>query len=207
MNKNVDTFFTDGCGRCERYQTPQCSVVLWQPALLELRRIIRSCGLQEVSKWGHPVYTVQQANVVMLAAFKDNCTLSFFKGALLQDADGILTKPGDNTHGARILRVTNANDVLRLEDTIRAYVFEAMEIEKAGLKVDYEAKKAMDYPEELEAKFDAFPAFREAFEGLTPGRQRGYLIFFTGAKQSATRTSRIEKHMERILQGKGMQDP
>lgn len=206
MITSVDTYFTSGCGRCPRFDTPDCKVHKWQRELEKLRAIVLDCGLTEEAKWGLPVYSFQKSNVVMIAAFNDHCVLSFFKGALLQDEHGILTFPGENSQSGKVIRFTEAGTIQQLEDTLKAYIFEAVEVEKAGLKVNFKKITELEITDELRAKFDEVPAFQAAFEALTPGRQRGYILYFSAAKQSATRTSRVEKYMQQIFEGKGLHD-
>jgi uncharacterized protein YdeI (YjbR/CyaY-like superfamily) len=204
MTTNAETYFSEGCGRCALGGTPDCKVHTWQRALQALRQIVLACELREECKWGMPCYTFQGKNVLMLAAFKDNCTISFFKGALLHDEYGLLENAGENSHVAKLIRFTAPEQVWNHEEALKNYIYQAIEVEKAGLKVP--KSSAPDIPEELQQKFEAIPGFQEAFEALTPGRQRGYLLHFTGAKQAATRTARIEKWMPLIFAGKGMMD-
>jgi len=205
MVTSVNAYFTDGCGRCSLYQTPQCRVHKWEPELHALRTIINSTGLNEELKWGHPCYTYQQKNIILLGAFKEYCVISFLKGALLQDAKKILQKPGESSQSGKVIRFTNVKEIQKLEPVIKAYIFEAIEVEKAGLKVDFK-KNPEPVPEELQKKLDEIPVFKAAFNALTPGRQRGYILFFSQAKQSKTREARIEKYMPQILNGKGLND-
>jgi uncharacterized protein YdeI (YjbR/CyaY-like superfamily) len=179
----------------------------WQDVLEQLRRIVLEGGLTEEEKWGSPCFTADGGNVVILAPMKDSCGLSFFKGALLEDPEGILVKAGANTRSGRLIRFEDVDQVRALEPVLKAYVREAADLERAGAKVDF-AKDRDDVPvpEELTAAFADDPAFAAAFEGLTPGRRRGWMIHFSGAKQSATRASRIAKAKPRILAGKGMHD-
>ena len=204
MTKDADTYFSEGCGRCSLGGTPECKVHAWERELITLRRIALDCGLDEECKWGVPCYTFQGKNIALLSAFKDNCTLSFFKGSLLHDERGVLEFAGENSHVAKLLRFTTLEGILEMEALIKTYLFEAVEVEKAGVKI--QKGPAMEIPEELQRKFNEAPAFREAFEALTPGRQRGYLLHFSAPKQPATRTARIEKCMPLIFEGKGMQD-
>ena len=176
----------------------------WQPVLAELRRILLATGLTEDFKWRNPVYTSDDRNVAILGAFKASCVLSFIKGALMKDPKGILTKPGENTQAARIVRFTDAAQVRKLEPTLKAYVAEAIKIEQSGQKVEF--KKEHPIPEELQQKFKELPALKTAFTSLTPGRQRGYLMFVSSAKQSQTREARVDKCIPRILAGKGLDD-
>ncbi len=202
MNLPADVFFTEGCGRCPLGGTPDCKVHRWTEELEQLRRIVLTCGLTEELKWGVPCYTWQKANILVLAALKEYSTISFFKGALLQDAEGILSKPGENTQAARLFRVTDVKEVMEKEDVLKAYIFEAIEVEEAGLKVDFKAKSELVYAEELRAILDIDPEYREAFDALTPGRHRGYHLYFSAPKQAKTRTSRVEK-CRRKSGGKG----
>ena len=179
----------------------------WHAELEQLRRIVLECGLTEEVKWGSPCFTVDGGNVVILAPMKDSCALSFFKGALRKDPDGVLERPGDNSRSGRLIRFTEVDGILAMEDTLKAYVTEAADLERAGAKVDFaKDRDHVPVPDELRAAFDDDPALAAAFEGLTPGRRRGWLIHFSGAKQAATRTSRIAKAAPRILAGKGMHD-
>ncbi len=178
----------------------------WGKELEKLRAIVLAAGLTEDLKWGQPCYTHDDRNVVILGEFKDYCALSFFKGALLKDPENVLDKPGENTRAGRLIRFTSAAEVDKLEPVIEAYLEEAIEIEKAGLKVDFEEGREVPLPDELKAKLDGDASFKKAWNALTPGRQRGYLLFFTGAKQSKTRDARIEKYRQAIFEGKGMHD-
>lgn len=206
MNTDVNNYFVEGCGRCDKYATPECKIHTWPNELRELRRIIKSCELTEESKWGMPTYTDRGKNILILSAFKNFASVNFFKGALIKDEAGILEKQGENQQEARILKFTDVKRILELEEDIRAYIFEAIEIERAGLKLDPALKKTPDYPQELLDKMEVDSSFKAAFEALTPGRQKGYLFHFNGAKQSATRASRIEKCVPKIMEGKGWND-
>jgi uncharacterized protein YdeI (YjbR/CyaY-like superfamily) len=206
MQKSAEEYFIEGCGRCSLGGTPECRVNKWANELALLRQIILSCGLEEECKWGHPTYTYKKANVLILGAFKDNCTISFLKGLLIQDEAGLLQKPGENSQSGRVMRFTNVNQILPIESEIRAYIFEAIEIEKAGLKVETKPATEITLPEELSAQFKLDPKFEAAFRSLTPGRQKGYIYFIADAKQSKTRESRIEKYRAHIMAGKGMMD-
>ena len=191
-NPKVDFFFTKASK--------------WQEEFRRLRTIILSCGLTEELKWGKPCYTFQQSNVVLIHGFKEYCALLLMKGALLKDAKRILIQQTENVQPARQIRFTNVQEIVKMERILKAYVKEAIEIEKAGLEVNYKKTSAFKVPEELQNKLDAIPALRTAFDALTPGRQRGYLLYFSGAKQSKTRESRVEKCMPQILKGKGLDD-
>lgn len=190
-----------------RYQAFLRAAEPWTDELAQLRRIVLECGLTEEVKWGAPCFTADGGNVVILGALNDHCCLSFFKGVLLDDPEGILRAPGENSRSARLIPFTEVGQILAQEATLKAYVDEAAELERAGAKVDF-AKDRDDIPlpGELTAALDGDPALRAAWEGLTPGRRRGWLVHISGAKQSATRESRIEKAAPRILAGKGMHD-
>mgnify|MGYP003672574369 CR=1 FL=1 len=178
----------------------------WQAELEQLRKILLTCGLTEEWKWRAPCYTFQGKNVMMLGALKESCVLSFFKGALLRDNKQILSRPGENTQAARIIRFTNMEGVLAMAATLRFYIFEAVEIEKAGLVVVKEEPQQQLLPEELVEILEENHAFKQAFEALTPGRQRAYNMFFSAPKQSKSRIARVEKYFQRILDGKGLND-
>jgi uncharacterized protein YdeI (YjbR/CyaY-like superfamily) len=206
MNPQVDTILAEGCGRCKLVGTPQCRIIIRNSEMKELRGIALESGLEEEVKWGFPAYTFKKKNIFMLGSFKEYSSIMFFKGALLSDTDNILVQPTENSNTGRQLRFTNTKEILKLKRNILSYIFEAIEIEKSGAKI--EAKKTSDYtmPEELNTKFKELPELKTAFEKLTPGRQRGYLLHFSQAKQSATRLSRIEKNMEAIFNGKGLNE-
>jgi len=178
----------------------------WQDELALLRAIILECGLNEELKWGVPCYSFQKKNIVIIGELKDCCVLSFFKGALLLDANHILNKPGENTQSARTIKFQNVGEIRKIKSILKAYIYEAMEVEKAGLNVRF--KKITEYPvpEELQNKLNKNAALKTAFHALTPGRQRAYILYFSAAKQSKTRESRIEKCVKQILNGKGLHD-
>ena len=178
----------------------------WQEELEELRRIILDGPLTEELKWGKPFYTFQGGNVVVLWGFKDHCALGFCKGALLKDANGVLSKIGENTQAALKIRFTGVREIVEMETVLKAYLHEAIEVEKAGLEVVYKETADFTVPEELKIKLDENPSFKTAFDALTPGRQRGYLLYFSAPKQSKTRDARIEKCLPQIFDGKGLQD-
>jgi uncharacterized protein YdeI (YjbR/CyaY-like superfamily) len=175
----------------------------WQEEMKKLRRISLDCGLTEELKWGKPCYTFQNSNVVLIQGFKEFCALLFCKGALLKDRHGILRKFG--WEAARRIPFTDVREILEMGPILRAYICEAIEAEKAGLKVNYK-KKPEPIPEELQNKLDEIPALKTAFDALTPGRQRAYILYFSAAKQSKTRESRVEKCMRQILNGRGLND-
>jgi uncharacterized protein YdeI (YjbR/CyaY-like superfamily) len=178
----------------------------WRDELRKLRQIILGCGLTEELKWGKPCYTFQNSNIVLLIGFKNTCSLLFTKGALLHDTHGILIKPGENTQAARQIRFTNLQDIVKMETVLKGIISEAIEVEKAGLEVKFRKNIKLKFPEELKKKLDEMPALKTAFGRLTPGRQRLYNIYFSAAKQSVTRQSRIEKSINKILEGKGLND-
>ena len=178
----------------------------WQEESKKLRRIVLDCGLTEESKWGKPCYTFQGSNVVIIQGFKEYCALLFCKGALLKDANRILIQQTENVQAARQLRFTNAREIAEMEPLLKAYIHEAVEVEKAGLEVSYKKISEFAVPAELQTKLDATPALKKAFAALTPGRQRGYLLYFAAPKQSKTREARIEKYTSQILKGQGLDD-
>lgn len=206
MNPKIDHYLSDGCGRCSLYSTPECKVHTWQEELKYLRRIVLDCGLDEELKWSMPCYTHQKKNIVMLFAFKNNCAISFFKGALLKDEHGILEKPGENSQVSRVVKFTHIDQINKLEEVLKTYIYEAIEVEKAGLKVKTKSVSEYEMPAEFQERLDSDADLKEAFESLTPGRQKGYLLYFAGAKQSKTRASRVEKYVPKILKGLGFHD-
>lgn len=191
MNPEVDFYF---------------SKAPWQKELEQLRMIVLNCGLSEELKWGCPCYSFQKANIVLLHVFKEYCALLFFKGALLNDADGILIQQTKNVQAARQVRFTNVREIIQLKAVLKAYIYEAVEVEKAGLKVNLKKPSEFDMAEEFQSKLDTIPGLKKAFTALTPGRQRAYLLHFAAPKQSKTREARVEKCMPQILKGKGLND-
>src|ERR1700737_892290 len=177
----------------------------WQEELEKLRLIILDCQLTEELRWGKPCYTFQKSNIVLIIGFKEYCALLFCKGVLLNDANGILIKPGENTQAARQIRFTNVREIVEMEPILKAYIYEAIEAEKAGLKVNFK-KNPETISEKIQNKLDEIPSLKTAFDALTPGRQRAYILYFSAPKQSKTRESRIEKCMQQILNGKGLND-
>ena len=192
MNPKVDFFFDKD--------------TKWQKEYEKLRKIALDCGLDEELKWGCPCYTFQRTNIVLIHGFKEYCAYLFFKGALLNDPDGILIQQTKNVQSARQIRFTNVRDITKSERVLKAYIYEAIEVEKAGLKVNY--KKTVDFkiPDEFQVKLNKLPALKKAFNNLTPGRQRAYIFYFSQAKQSKTREERVKKYMKQILSGKGLED-
>jgi uncharacterized protein YdeI (YjbR/CyaY-like superfamily) len=177
----------------------------WREETVKLRKMILGCGLTEELKWGKPCYTLQDSNILIIQGFKEYCALMFCKGSLLNDPKGILIRPGEYTQAARQIRFTNVREIVEMEPILKAYIHRAIEAEKSGLKVEYK-KNPEPVPEELQNRLDKIPAFKTAFESLTPGRQRAYILYFSAAKQSKTRESRIDKCRRRILDGKGLND-
>src|SRR3954469_10548292 len=192
MNPKVDFFFS--------------KATQWQEEFEQLRTIVLDCGLTEELRWGKPCYTFQEKNIVLIHGFKEYCALLFMKGALLKDPKGILIQQTENVQAARQIRFTDEREIAKLKATIKAYVNEAIEAEKAGLKVNFKKTSEFKMPEEFEKQLKESRALKTAFDGLTPGRQRGYLLYFSAAKQSKTREARIEKCREQILKGKGLDD-
>ncbi|MFS8604468.1 MULTISPECIES: YdeI/OmpD-associated family protein [Priestia] len=192
MNPKVDEFLSKAKKWKEEYET--------------LRKIVLDCELTEDFKWMNPCYTFGKKNVVLIHGFKEYCALLFPKGALLQDSHGILIQQTENVQGARQIRFTNVQEIAEKEAVLKAYIYEAIEVEKAGLKVKAKKPEELIIPEELQHKFDEIPALKDAFTTLTPGRQRAYILYFSAAKQSKTRESRVEKCIPNILNGKGLND-
>ncbi|HET6996667.1 MAG TPA: YdeI family protein [Chitinophagaceae bacterium] len=192
MNPKVDFFF-------DKAKT-------WQKEYEKLRTLILDCGLTEELKWGCPCYTFEDRNIVLIHGFKEYCALLFFKGALLADPDGILIQQTQNVQSARQVRFTDFKQIVKMERTLKAYVYEAIEVEKAGLTVKYKKTSEFKIPEEFQNKLNKSSALKTAFDGLTPGRQRAYIFYFSQPKLSKTRTSRVEKYVKQILSGKGLDD-
>ena len=178
----------------------------WKDEFEKLRTIILGSELTEELKWGTPCYTFQNRNVVLMHGFKEYCALLFFKGALLKDPDGILIRQTQNVQSARQIRFTSVREIVKLKTTLKAYLKEAVEVEKAGLKVNFKDTSEFTVPQEFQKKLDKSAALKKAFRALTPGRQRAYLLYFSTPKQSKTRESRIEKSTPQILAGKGLDD-
>ena len=178
----------------------------WRLEMEIIRSFLLECGLNEGLKWGVPCYMNQKTNLVLLGTFKEFLSLSFFKGALLQDAEKVLHKPGENSQSGRMFKFTHTSEIIQQEKTIKAYIFEAIEIEKSGLKVTFNKSIDLIFPDELLAKFEQDDTFKTSFFALKPGRQRGYNLFFSSSKQAKTREARIEKYRDRILNGLGIND-
>ncbi|MFH5779200.1 YdeI/OmpD-associated family protein [Heyndrickxia oleronia] len=178
----------------------------WKEEYVKLREIVLDCGLTEEYKWMHPCYTYETKNIVLIHGFKEYCALLFHKGALLQDTNGILIQQTENVQAARQIRFTNVQEIIELETILKSYINEAIQVEKAGLEVNFKKNTEMKIPEELQNKFNEIPELKTAFEALTLGRQRAYTLYFSSPKQSKTRESRIEKYQQHILNGKGLND-
>jgi len=206
LNPEVDAYFAQGCGRCSLFATPQCRVHLWQEEMQTLRDLLLDAGLTEERKWGNPCYTLNGKNILMLGAFKEYCSLGFFKGSLLKDPKKLLVAAGANSQASRQLRYTDVKAILHDQKHIAALIKEAIQTEQEGKKVAFKAVNEFPIPQELKEKFAEDPTFEKAFHALTPGRQRGYLLHFAEPKQAATRNSRIEKYTEQILKGIGLHD-
>lgn len=204
--QSVDLYLEDGCGRCSLAATPQCKVHKWTNELKLLREIVLESGLEEQVKWGMPCYTLKNKNILMIAAFKDYCSINFFKGSLLQDSEQLLVNAGENSQQAKLFKVQNINQITDNRTHLRNYIFEAIEIEKAGLKTTAKKVSDFEFPIEFLEKLNADSNLKKAFESLTPGRQKSFLIHFNQAKQSKTKISRIEKAIPSILKGKGFNE-
>jgi len=178
----------------------------WQKEYEQLRTIVLDTGLTEEFKWGCPCYAFEKKNIVLIHGFKEYCAFLFFKGALLKDSKGILIQQTENVQSARQIRFTNVKEIVKMKSILRAYIYEAVEVEEAGLKVDFKKTADFTIPEEFQNKLDKKPALKKAFNALTPGRQRAYIFYFASAKQTKTREARVEKYVKQILDGKGLDD-
>ena len=178
----------------------------WQDETQKLRMIILDCQLTEELKWGKPCYSFRNSKIAIIQGFKDYCALGFFKGSLLNDTSGILIKPGENSQAMRQVRFTNIREIIAIEPILKTYIYEAIEVEKAGLKINLKKTDDFMIPDEFQNKLDEIPSLNTAFSALTPGRQRAYIIYFTAPRQSKTRESRVEKYIPQILKGKGLND-
>jgi uncharacterized protein YdeI (YjbR/CyaY-like superfamily) len=192
MNPKVDFYFS--------------KAQKWHKELEKLRTIIIDCHLTEELKWGVPCYSFQESNIVLIHVFKEYCALLFIKGALLHDTNGILIQQTKNVQAGRQIRFTNIREIVEMEIILKAYINEAIEVEKAGLKVNFKKTTEFNIPEEFQNKLNEIPALKTAFDALTPGRQRAYILYFSEPKQSKTRESRVEKCIQQILNGKGLND-
>jgi uncharacterized protein YdeI (YjbR/CyaY-like superfamily) len=203
--QNVDQYLLDGCMRCQYGGTPRCKVHHWKEELMMLRHIVLECGLEEEIKWGVPCYTLDDKNVVVVSAFKDYASISFFKGVLLKDEEKLLAAHGEHSQSARLIKFTKPEQITQQEDLLKKYILEAVALEQSGAKVEFK-KQLEPMPEELEEALANDAALNNAFFKLTPGRQRGYIIYFSQPKQSQTRLSRIEKCRQMIMDGVGLND-
>jgi uncharacterized protein YdeI (YjbR/CyaY-like superfamily) len=192
MNPKVDWFFD--------------KATKWQKEYEKLRKIILDCGLSEELKWGCPCYTFENKNIILIHGFKEYCAVLFFKGALLNDTDGILIQQTENVQVTRQVRFTNVREIVKMERILKAYIYEAIEVERVGLKVKLKKTSDFKIPEEFQSKLDKMPGLKTAFDKLTPGRQRSYIFHFSQPKQSKTRAARVEKYLKQILNGKGLDD-
>jgi uncharacterized protein YdeI (YjbR/CyaY-like superfamily) len=192
MNSNVDFYFSNA--------------KTWKEELKQLRTIVLDCDLTEELKWGVPCYSFEKSNIVLIHVFKEYCALLFFKGALLKDPKSILVQQTENVQAARQIRFTNVREIVKMKPILKAYIYEAIEVEAAGLKVPLKKTSEFPMPEEFQNKLNKTPALKTAFNALTPGRQRGYLLYFSAPKQSKTREARVEKCVKEILKGRGLND-
>jgi uncharacterized protein YdeI (YjbR/CyaY-like superfamily) len=192
MNSNVDFYFSNA--------------KTWKEELKQLRTIVLDCDLTEELKWGVPCYSFEKSNIVLIHVFKEYCALLFFKGALLKDPKRILVQQTENVQAARQIRFTNVREIVKMKPILKAYIYEAIEVEAAGLKVPLKKTSEFPMPEEFQNKLNKTPALKTAFNALTPGRQRGYLLYFSAPKQSKTREARVEKCVKEILKGRGLND-
>jgi uncharacterized protein YdeI (YjbR/CyaY-like superfamily) len=202
----IEEYLTSGCGRCARFDTPSCKVHRWRAEIDALRAICLASGLTEEIKWSHPCYTHGGKNVAIIGAFNDFCTLAFFKGALLQDPAGLLEFQGENGGGSKTMKVTDIAQIHAAAPSLAAYLQEAILLETAGAKAPVRPVETFAVPEELTQKFADDPDYERAFQALTPGRRKAYLLLFGQAKQSATRAARIEKYAAHVMAGKGPHD-
>lgn len=202
----VDEFIESGCGRCDKAGTPECKVMPFKEVLEALRKMLRATELEEAAKWGVPCYMYQGRNVVLISALKDHCCISFFDGTLLADPTGLLQQPSNNVQHDRIVKLRSMLEFTQQKPVIEDLIQQALQLAKDGKKVAYDKSVMPDWPDELIETFELDPEYQEAFEALTPGRQKGYLLHFNQAKQAKTRVSRIAKVRDKVMAGKGMQD-
>lgn len=201
--KPADVFFTDGCGRCSLMGTPSCKVQKWKKELAALRKIIQSTDLKEERKWGMPTYTLEKANVLMITAFKEYCSISFFKGILLEDSKGILSSPGEQSQSTRLIKFRSVAEIIEAEIDIKVFIKEAIQNEKAGRKVEFSKSKVLVLSPEFTIRMDKDSSLKNAFNALTPGRQRSHHLYISSAKQAKTRADRVERCIPVIMKGKG----
>ena len=205
MNPNVDLYLSDGCGRCPYYKSLQCKVKKWRPVLIRLRHLVLDTSLDEEFKWSQPCYTFEGRNVLMVSAFKDYAFVAFFKGVLLTDSKNMLVAPGQYSQSSRHIRFTSVQEVDLNEKVLKDYIHNAIEIEKKGFVIP-KRENSEPIPIELMEAFSSDPSFEFAFKALSPGRQRGYIIYFSQPKHSSTRIRRIKKYTPTIMKGEGMHD-
>lgn len=204
-NTSVDSYLRDGCGRCEHYQTPSCKVLLWTKPLEALRAMVLAAGLEEHMKWGSPTYTLGGKNVVMIVSFREHCALQFWKGAAMTGDEGRLEAPGPNSHEIRLLKFKSAAEVKAQKKLIERLLAQAIELERAGVKVGKE-RPPEPVPDELERRLKAEPKLKKAWEALTPGRRRSHVLHVSGAKQAETRERRVDRCADDILAGRGFNE-
>lgn len=205
INPKVDLYIADGCGRCEYYATDKCKVRDWQDELQHLRQILLESALTEEVKWGVPVYTYKGKNVIIIGALRECVTIGFLKGVLIKDPQKLLEKQGKNVQSARILRFRSVKAIMDMSETIKGFIEEAISIEESGVKVEFK-KNPEPVPAELEHRFEELPALADAFYALTPGKQRGYIIFISQPKSTEARHNRIDKCLDKIMNGEGLHD-
>jgi uncharacterized protein YdeI (YjbR/CyaY-like superfamily) len=205
MISSVDKYILDGCGRCDYFETDKCKVRSWQKEIKLLREIVLETELNEEIKWGVPCYTFNKKNIIIVSAFKEYCSIAFFKGALMKDPQKLLVKPGASSQSSMLIKFYNSEDITKIKEIIQEYIFEAIQIEISGKKIET-IKNPEPIPDELLTYFDKNPNLKKAFFALTPGRQRGYIIYFSQPKQSKSRESRILKSIDKILNGEGLND-
>lgn len=204
--ETVEAFMATGCGRCDKAGTPDCKVHTWHDVVLKLRLLLQNFELEESAKWGSPCYSLSNKNLIMIAVFNNYCAISFFDGSLLTDPDGVLEKQGENVRHGRLVKFKSLAEFNQRQQAVSELIKQAISNAKAGKQVIYDPNELPDYCAELIETFELDPEYHEAFEALTPGRQRGYLLHFNQAKQSKTRDNRIAKARDKVLLGKGMQD-
>jgi uncharacterized protein YdeI (YjbR/CyaY-like superfamily) len=205
INPQVDQYLIDGCMRCKFGGTPSCKVNRWRIALEALRQIVLDCGLSEFLKWGVPCYVFENKNIVMVSAFREYACLTFLKGSLLKDDHQFLIRHGENSQAFRIMKFTDVEQIMEKEPMIIDFIEQAINIERSGIKI-VSSKIPVSVPDELLQKFDEYPELKRAFYALTPGRQRGYLLYFSQPVQPATRSKRIAKYQRQIMRGQGLND-
>lgn len=206
MTRSIEQYYAEGCGRCKLSLTPQCKAKVWIEGIDELRNILHEFELEESIKWGSPCYSLNGKNICILGAFKDNFTLSFLKGVLINDIHQVLSSPGENSNSFKLIRFKDIKEVSPMKEAIQYCIQQAIEIEKAGKKVSPVPLSKIEFPEELNHKFEEIPGLENAFNKLSPGRQKAYLIFINQAKNPQTRYNRIEKYIHHIFEGKGYQE-